>query len=92
MVCEACADFVFYASALHDFDDAAAVLRNAHQMLKPAGHVVDLDWKKSAPFGPPVWKRISQAAATKLIRDAYFEMVSVRDMGYLYLVIGTPKR
>jgi len=90
-VCDGCADVVFYASALHDFDEPTAVLRNARRMLKPAGRVVDLDWQKSAPFGPPAWKRLSQAGATKLIKAAGFEMVSAREMGYLYLLVGKPR-
>ena len=91
-VCESCADFVFYAAALHDFDDPAAVLRNARQMLKAEGHVVDLDWKKDALIGPPAWKRLSQSAAVKLIETAGFEMVDARDLGHMYLIVGTPKR
>jgi len=44
--CEECADIVFYGRVLHDFRDPAKVLRNAKRMLKPAGTLVDLDWKK----------------------------------------------
>jgi len=93
VVCEQCADLVFLASVLHDFDDPAAVLRNANVMLKEAGQLLDLDWKKkSASIGPPLWKRLSQAAASKLIRDAGFTVLRSEDRGYSYLIVGTPKR
>ncbi len=94
VVCVGCADFVFYATALHDFDDPAAVLRNAHRMLKPQGRVVDLDWGKSALFGPPVWKRLSEAEVTRLMKDAGFESVTVKESGYYVIsaVRGTGQR
>ena len=44
--CSKCADFVFYSMDLHDFHDPAKVLRNACEMIKADGLLVDLDWKK----------------------------------------------
>ena len=62
--CRGCVDFVLFSMDLHDFGDAAKVLQNAKQMLKPNGRVVDLDWKKiPMPFGPPVAIRFSEEYA-----------------------------
>jgi len=54
VLCDACADIVFFGIVLHDFKDASRVLSNAKRMLKSTGRLVDLDWKKEPMnFGPP---------------------------------------
>lgn len=53
--CQACADIVFFGIVLHDFDDPARALANARGMLKPAGRLANLDWRKEPmPLGPPL--------------------------------------
>jgi ubiquinone/menaquinone biosynthesis C-methylase UbiE len=86
--CKSCADFVFYSMDLHDFNDPAKVLQNAKQMIKPNGHLIDLDWKKmDMPFGPPVSIRFSEEKASGLIEAAGFNVTDVRDAGrYHYLI------
>jgi ubiquinone/menaquinone biosynthesis C-methylase UbiE len=90
MVCEECADRVFFGIDLHDFEDAAIVLRNAKKMLRPSGLLIDLDWKdEPMPFGPPPEKRFSVEKACNLITSAGFRIVSVQDSGpYHYLIIA----
>ena len=90
--CSKCADFVFYSMVLHDFADPTEVLQNAKQMLKSNGRLVDLDWKKQEmPFGPPVKIRFSEEQASNLIRNAGFQVDSVKDAGsYHYIVIAKP--
>ena len=46
IMCDACADIVFFGICLHDFQDPGKVLENAKRMLKPSGILADLDWKK----------------------------------------------
>ena len=71
--CTQCADFIFYSMDLHDFADPAKVLKNAKQMIKPNGQLIDLDWKKiDMPFGPPVAIRFSEEKAVGLMRSAGF--------------------
>ncbi|MDD1707564.1 MAG: class I SAM-dependent methyltransferase [Methanoregulaceae archaeon] len=54
VVCEGCADIIFFGIDLHDFSDQRKVLANARRMLNPGGRLVDLDWKKEVtPSGPP---------------------------------------
>jgi ubiquinone/menaquinone biosynthesis C-methylase UbiE len=90
--CNGCADMVFYSTVLHDFRDPAKVLRNAKRMLKPAGKLVNLDWKKKPmAFGPPVRIRFSEEQAASLIKAAGFTIESVRDAGRnFYIVTAKP--
>jgi len=90
--CNECADIVFYSIVLHDFRDPAKVLRNAKRMIKPAGMLVNLDWKKKPmPFGPPVQIRFSEEQAANLIKQVGFRIESVRDAGrYHYIITAKP--
>jgi ubiquinone/menaquinone biosynthesis C-methylase UbiE len=90
--CKACVDFVFYSMVLHDFTDPEIVLRNAKQMIKPSGQLLDLDWKKMENgFGPPAQIRFSEDQASGLLRNAGFQVVDVRDAGsYHYVVSAKP--
>lgn len=84
------ADMVFFGIDLHDFEEPEKVLANARRMLKTGGRVLDLDWKKKdMAMGPPLWKRLTEDDACRLISGAGFRIVAVRDCGkYHYLVIG----
>jgi ubiquinone/menaquinone biosynthesis C-methylase UbiE len=90
VVCQECADFVFYGIDLHDFQDQGRVLVNARRMLKPTGLLVDLDWKKAPmDFGPPLRIRFSEDEAAALIVAAGFEIESVKDVSqYHYLILA----
>jgi ubiquinone/menaquinone biosynthesis C-methylase UbiE len=90
--CKECADFIFYGMDLHDFSDPVKVLKNAKQMIKANGHLIDLDWKKMAmSFGPPVAIRFSEEKALGLLRSAGFNITDVRDVGpYHYIVAAKP--
>ena len=92
ILCRACADIVFFGIDLHDFNDPVQVLRNAHQMLKPDGKLVDLDWKKvETGFGPPLSKRFDENTASQLIKQADFKIESIKDSGkYHYLIMAIP--
>lgn len=92
VLCEQCADIVFFGMDLHDFQDPAKVLENARMMIKPAGRLVDLDWKKQATkFGPPLEKRFDEDKAARLIREAGFSVVTTTDTGpYHYLIVAKP--
>jgi ubiquinone/menaquinone biosynthesis C-methylase UbiE len=92
ILCEECADIVFFGTVLHDFRDAALVLRNARSMIKPTGRLINLDWKKEpTEMGPPVAIRFDEAKASQLISEAGFQVESVRDVGpYYYLIEARP--
>jgi ubiquinone/menaquinone biosynthesis C-methylase UbiE len=88
MVCEGCADLVFFGIDLHDFADPGQVLRNARAMLKPNGKLIDLDWKdEPMEIGPPLEKRFSIKKVTGLMESAGFRVHAVQDAGpYHYLI------
>jgi len=88
--CEGCADIVFFGIDLHDFRDPVAVLKNAKQMLGPAGRLVDLDWKdQQMEMGPPPGKRFSIGKASGLIESVGLRIQSIQDAGpYHYLIIA----
>ncbi len=90
VLCEACADFVFFGIVLHDFENPVRVLENAKRMLQPSGRLVNLDWKKEPmEFGPPVQIRFSQEEAVHLIEAGGFRIQMVKESGpYHYLVIA----
>ena len=90
--CNGCADFIFYGMDLHDFSDPAKVLKNAKQMIKANGQLIDLDWKKlDMSFGPPVAIRFSEEKASGLLCSAGFTIVDIRNIGpYHYIVTAKP--
>jgi ubiquinone/menaquinone biosynthesis C-methylase UbiE len=90
VVCEGCADLVFFGIDLHDFRDPVQVLLNAKKMLRPEGQLADLDWKdQPMALGPPLEKRFSIEKARNLIGSAGFRVASVQDAGpYHYLIIA----
>jgi ubiquinone/menaquinone biosynthesis C-methylase UbiE len=88
VLCDSCADIVFFGIVLHDFKDASRVLSNAKRMLKSTGRLVDLDWKKKPMnFGPPLQIRFSEEKAVSLIEAAGFKINSVKDAGTFYYLI-----
>jgi ubiquinone/menaquinone biosynthesis C-methylase UbiE len=92
VICEQCADIVFFGIALHDFQDPSKVLENARGMVKPTGKLVNLDWKKEPmELGPPLRRRFSEEMAARLIEAAGFTVETIKDSGlYHYLVIAKP--
>jgi ubiquinone/menaquinone biosynthesis C-methylase UbiE len=90
VLCDACADIVFFGIVLHDFREPAKVLRNARRMLKPTGRLVDLDWKKEAmELGPPLHIRFSEKEAARLIEETGFKVETIKESRlYHYLIVA----
>jgi SAM-dependent methyltransferase len=88
ILCQTCADMIFFSIVLHDFKDPAKVLGNAYKMLKPEGKLINLDWKKLAmSFGPPQSIRFDENTASQMIETAGFKIESVKGSGiYHYLI------
>jgi ubiquinone/menaquinone biosynthesis C-methylase UbiE len=88
--CTGCADFIFYSMDLHDFSEPTKALKNARQMMKANGQLIDLDWKKlNMPFGPPIAIRFNEEKASNLLRSAGFTITDIRDAGpYHYLIVA----
>jgi ubiquinone/menaquinone biosynthesis C-methylase UbiE len=92
VLCDSCADMVFFGIALHDFDDPARVLANARRMIKSSGTLVNVDWKKEPTGpGPPLEIRFSTEKATMLIQQAGFSAAPPEDAGpYHYMILAKP--
>lgn len=90
ILCDGCADIVFFGIVLHDFESASKVLSNAKRMLKHDGRLVDLDWKKKPmDLGPPLSIRFSEEKAAGLIREAGLRIETVKtDQPYHYVIIA----
>jgi ubiquinone/menaquinone biosynthesis C-methylase UbiE len=88
--CSGCIDIIFYSMDLHDFNDAEKVLKNARQMVKPNGLLIDLDWEKmQMPFGPPEAIRFSSEKASEMLKNAGFKIEKVEAAGpYHYVIIS----
>jgi len=93
VLCEACADMVFFGINLHDFRNPSKVLMNAKRMLKPTGRLIDLDWKREPmKIGPPLQRRFSDKKAASLIKKAGFMINAVKEAGpYHYLIVARPE-
>ena len=88
ILCENCADFIFYGIVLHDFNDPLKVLINAKRMLKPTGKLINLDWKKKRmPFGPPLEIRFTEQRAVNLIENAGFKIEASKESGPFHYII-----
>ena len=92
VLCDGCADIVFYGIVLHDFESVTKVLSNARKMLKYDGRLIDLDWKKKPmDKGPPLRLRFSEEEAADLIKEAGFKLETVKtNEPYHYVIIANP--
>lgn len=92
VLCDGCADVVFFGEDFHEFDDRTKTLANAKRMLKPDGTLAILDWKKEhMDFGPPFEERVSEEEVARLVEAAGFEVESVKAAGpHHYLVKAKP--
>jgi ubiquinone/menaquinone biosynthesis C-methylase UbiE len=91
VLCEECADMVFFGIVLHDFKDPEKVLENGKAMLKATGRLVDVDWKKTPmEIGPPLRIRFSEEEAARLIESVGFKIETLRESKpYHYVIIAT---
>jgi ubiquinone/menaquinone biosynthesis C-methylase UbiE len=89
ILCKNCADIVFLANDLHDFENPGKVLINAKKMMKSEGLLIDLDWKKemTGMLGPPLQIRFSEKEASNIIEESGFKVGTIEEAGpYHYLI------
>jgi ubiquinone/menaquinone biosynthesis C-methylase UbiE len=92
IICESCADIIYFGIVLHDFNDPIKVLKNARKMIKSSGRLINLDWmKKQMNLGPPYKKRFDEEQAKELIENTGFKVKSIRESSnYHYLIYAKP--
>ena len=88
----ACVDFVFMGCVLHEFD-GLGTLREAHRILRPAGRLGVVDWKKEdMDLGPPTAHRLDTEEARALLKEADFEPVHSFEAGRYHYAIEARAR
>jgi ubiquinone/menaquinone biosynthesis C-methylase UbiE len=74
-------DLVMLGMVLHELDDAAAGLREAHRVLGEAGRIVVVDWDRpedatgEPEVGPPYAQRIPSRTARTMLEQAGFHLL-----------------
>ena len=88
------ADRVLLANVLHGV--APATVRESVRLLRPDGHLIDLDWKKEETGGgPPVGHRLDAAEAKKVLEAYGLRTLATWEPGpshyAIELAIGPPR-
>ena len=84
-------DYVFMANVWHEFDDRAAVVKEAMRLLRSGGRVGILDWRPDVEpeNGPPIDHRLSHQDAAATLRSAgVTQLHSIHVGKYSWLVTG----
>jgi ubiquinone/menaquinone biosynthesis C-methylase UbiE len=87
-----CADVVLMANVWHEFDDHAAVLKEARRLLTPGGRIALLDWRPDSEpdHGPPIAHRVASNAAKTALQAVGLIIGFEGNIGwYSWLLIGS---
>jgi len=88
VICEGCADIVFFGLVVVHLKEPIKALENAKRMLRPEGKLAVFDWKKKPTRqGPPMEQRLSEGQAVDFIKAAGFGRISVEDCGPYHYII-----
>jgi arsenite methyltransferase len=86
-----CADVIFFCDVLHHVDERAAYLKKLEPALKPGGRVAVIDFKETAPIGPPLGIRIARDQMLALFTQAGYRLVSEHNfLPYQYFLEFEP--
>jgi ubiquinone/menaquinone biosynthesis C-methylase UbiE len=85
------ADVVFFCDVLHHVDNRVAYLKKIGPALKPDGRVAVVDFKDTAPFGPPASMRITREHMIDEFRQAGYHLAREHDfLPYQYFLEFEP--
>jgi ubiquinone/menaquinone biosynthesis C-methylase UbiE len=92
IMCEHCADIVFFGLVVVHLVDRVRALENARLMLRRNGLLAIFDWKKKLTRqGPPMEQRLSEGQVVDFVKTAGFGKTTVEDCGpYHYLISAVP--
>lgn len=82
-------DLVIVSNILHETQAYAELIKNIYRILKSPGHVVIVEWKRTAtPFGPPLERRLDQQKIEILLMQSGFRKdKDLQADGYHYAVL-----
>lgn len=90
VLCEQCADIVFFGLVVVHLSEPVKALENARKMLRPEGMLAVFDWKKKLTRqGPPMEQRLSEGQVVDFIKAAGFGGINIEDNGPYHYVITT---
>jgi ubiquinone/menaquinone biosynthesis C-methylase UbiE len=69
-------DIIFLCDVLHHIDGHVAYLRKLEPALKPGGRVAVIDFKKTAPLGPPAPMKIPVQEMIAQFHRAGYQVIS----------------
>jgi arsenite methyltransferase len=85
------ADVIFFCDVLHHIDDRVTYLKKLEPALKPGGRVAVVDFKKTAPIGPPVTRKIALNEMIAQFKQAGYRLVDQQDfLPYQYFLEFEP--
>jgi arsenite methyltransferase len=85
------ADVVFFCDVLHHVDSRVAYLKEIGPALKPDGRVAVVDFKDTAPFGPPASMRITREHMINEFRQVGYHLAREHDfLPYQYFLEFKP--
>lgn len=88
VLCEHCADIVFFGLVVVHLKEPVKALENAIKMLAPGGRVAIFDWKKiPTRQGPPLEQRVSEGQVVDFLKTAGFGQITVEDNGRYHYII-----
>ena len=92
VLCEHCADIIFFGLVVVHLQEPVKALENARKMLRPEGRVAVFDWKKKLTRqGPPLEQRVSEGQVVDFIKAASFGGITIEDNGpYHYIITARP--
>jgi ubiquinone/menaquinone biosynthesis C-methylase UbiE len=84
-------DVVFFCDVLHHVDNRVAYLKKIAPALKPDGRVAVVDFKDTAPFGPPASMRITREHMIDEFSQAGYHLAREHDfLPYQYFLEFEP--
>jgi arsenite methyltransferase len=85
------ADLIFFCDVLHHVDHRVSYLKKLTPDLKPAGRVAVVDFKKTAPIGPPTGMKIPRQEMIAEFKEAGYRLVREHAfLPYQYFLEFTP--
>jgi len=86
-------DVVFFCDVLHHVDDRVAYLKKVASGLKSGGRVAVVDFKASAPIGPPASMRVARERMVDQFRQAGYKLVAEHHfLPYQYFLEFAPAK